>query len=391
MYDLRKLNASLRSLVVFRDLLNDSVIHRFVLLTDSGSDDEFITRCAEFESSLFQQGDCWSRYLAHAALHSENIAVRMRAVKQSSSVIEESLKRELSVLNEAAALTLDDFDFPSKSLFVSWKTEPVDLLSSYAERLKEVAVRGYGIYADYHVFTLKDGELHPVKYPDPQLLSELPGYEQERKRVIANVEALLAGDPAVNMLLYGDAGTGKSSTIKAIANAYSDRGLRLVEVRRNQLYQIPALLEQLASLPLKFILFIDDLSFSSNDDNFAALKAILEGSVSRQASNTIIAATSNRRHLVKESVSDRFQDDMHENDTRQEMLSLSARFGLVVTFLKPDRERYLYIVEQLAAEYHLDVEPDVLREKAETFALRAGGRTPRVARQFMEQIKSGGL
>ena len=193
------------------------------------------------------------------------------------------------------------------------------------------------------------------------------------------------------MLLYGDAGTGKSSTIKALANEYRDAGLRLVEVRRNQLFFIPNLLEQLASLPLKFIIFIDDLSFSSNDDNFASLKAILEGSVSRQASNTIIAATSNRRHLVKESVSDRFQDDLHESDTRQELLSLSARFGLVVTFQKPDKNRYLYIVKALANEYGLSVDPEELAEKAEAFALRAGGRTPRVARQFIEQIKSGVL
>jgi predicted AAA+ superfamily ATPase len=231
----------------------------------------------------------------------------------------------------------------------------------------------------------------PVKYPDPQRLSQLPGYEEERGKIIANVEALLHDQPAVNMLLYGDAGTGKSSTIKALANEYRSDGLRLIEVRRNQLFQIPAVLEKLAPLPLKFILFIDDLSFSSNDENFASLKAILEGSVSKQASNTILAATSNRRHLVKESVSDRFQDDLHESDTRQELLSLSARFGLIVTFQKPDRSRYLYIVQELAKEYGVEEDEGTLIAKAEAFALRAGGRTPRVARQFVEQIKSGVL
>ena len=391
MRDFRKLNASLRSLVVFRDLLNDTVIRRFTDLTACTEDEAFITACAEFEAALFSVGDNWSDYLRHAVLHSENIAVRRRALNQESAVISESLKRELIILNEACLVSLADFDFPSAKLFVAWKNSSADLVKAYEERLKDVAVRGYGMYADYHVFTFRDGELVPVKYPDPQKLSELPGYEAERRRVIANAEALLAGEPAVNMLLYGDAGTGKSSTIKAIANEYRDQGLRLIEVRRNELYEIPALLEQLASLPLKFIVFIDDLSFSSNDDNFAALKAILEGSVSRQASNTIIAATSNRRHLVKESVSDRFLDDMHENDTRQELLSLSARFGLVVTFQKPDRSRYLYIVEELAKEYGIDITPQDLQQKAEAFALRAGGRTPRVARQLIEQLKSGVL
>ena len=193
------------------------------------------------------------------------------------------------------------------------------------------------------------------------------------------------------MLLYGDAGTGKSSTIKAIANEYKDRGLRLIEVKKKELYQIPLILEQLANLPLKFILFIDDLSFSGNDDNFAALKAVLEGSVSGRSENTIVAATSNRRHLVKELMSDRLGDDIHENDTRQELLSLSARFGLIVTFQKPDKDRYLYIVSALAEEYGVVADRDDLFTKAEMFALRAGGRTPRTARQFIEQYKSGVL
>ena len=391
MVDLQLLRMRMHSLVVFRDLLNDPVIQRFDELLSAGNDSAFVNACAEFESRLFSKGDNWSEYLAHAVLHSENIAVRLKAVSKSSPVIDTALEQELSLLDQLAAVTLEDFNFPAVKFFTPWKTSPVALAEAYQARLEEVSRKGYGMYADYHVFTLRGDELVPVKYPDPQRLSDLPGYEAERQKVVANVEALLKGQPAVNMLLYGDAGTGKSSTIKALVNEYRDAGLRLVEVRRNQLYFIPNLLEQLASLPLKFILFIDDLSFSSNDDNFASLKAILEGSVSRQASNTIIAATSNRRHLVKESVSDRFQDDLHESDTRQELLSLSARFGLIVTFQKPDKNRYLYIVQSLAEEYGISEDREVLAEKAEAFALRAGGRTPRVARQFIEQIKSGVL
>ncbi len=391
MVDLHSMRLRMHSLVVFRDLLSDPVIQRFDELLNFSSDESFVNACADFEAALFSKGDNWSKYLAHAVLHCENVAVRLKAVSKSSPVIDAALSQELELLDEVAAVTLDDFNLPAVKFFTPWKTSPVNLAAVYQIRLEEVSRKGYGIYADYHVFTLQEDELIPVKYPDPQRLSDLPGYEAERQKVVANVEALLKGQPAVNMLLYGDAGTGKSSTIKALANEYRDAGLRLVEVRRNQLYHIPGLLEQLASLPLKFILFIDDLSFSSNDDNFASLKAILEGSVSRQASNTIIAATSNRRHLVKESVSDRFQDDLHESDTRQELLSLSARFGLIVTFQKPDKSRYLYIVKTLAEEYGLSCDPEELAEKAEAFALRAGGRTPRVARQFIEQIKSGVL
>ena len=159
--------------------------------------------------------------------------------------------------------------------------------------------KGYGMFAKHHVFTVENGQLVPVKYPDPQKLSELPGYEQEREKVIANTRALLTGMPANNVLLYGDAGTGKSSTVKAICNEFAAEGLRLVEVKKNQLYQIPDLMDKLAANPLKFILFIDDLSFTANDDNFAALKAILEGSVGGRARNIAVYATSNRRHLIK--------------------------------------------------------------------------------------------
>lgn len=193
----------------------------------------------------------------------------------------------------------------------------------------------------------------------------------------------------MNVLLYGDAGTGKSSSVKAIANEFAADGLRLVEVKKNQLYQIPALLDSLAQNPLKFILFIDDLSFSANDDNFAALKAILEGSVGGRSQNVVVYATSNRRHLIKETLSDRSGDDIHEADTRQELMSLSARFGLTVTFQRPDKVRFEEILLDLAKQYGVQMPSDQLFIKGEAFAIRAGGRSPRVARQFIELLSAG--
>ena len=200
---------------------------------------------------------------------------------------------------------------------------------------------------------------------------------------------MLSGKPAVNVLLYGDAGTGKSSSVKAIANEFAADGLRLVDVKKNQLYQIPALLDSLAQNPLKFILFIDDLSFSANDDNFAALKAILEGSVGGRSQNVVVYATSNRRHLIKETLSDRSGDDIHEADTRQELMSLSARFGLTVTFQRPDKVRFEEILLDLAKQYGVQMPSDQLFIKGEAFAIRAGGRSPRVARQFIELLSAG--
>lgn len=163
----------------------------------------------------------------------------------------------------------------------------------------------------------------------------------------------------------------------------------MVEIKKNQLYMIPQIMEELASNPLKFILFIDDLSFNGNDDNFSALKATLEGSISGRGSNVAIYATSNRRHLVKENMSDRDGDELHVNDTIQETMSLAARFGLTVTFQKPDKDSYLSIVRSLADQYGIDMDEDELFRKAEAHALRSNGRSPRTAKQFIELLKIG--
>lgn len=395
--NLHYMNQRLSSLVVFRELLQDPVIAAFQRMLASAELDDgdaFATACAVFEHRLFEKTENWTEYLSTAVLESENICVRRQAHGELSAVLSDSLQRELALLNELSALTLEELtaemsDAPD--YFVAWVTEAGTLPAEYAKRMQEVSTRGYGMFARNHVFVVEDGRLVPVKHPDPQRLSELPGYEKEREKVIANTEALLDGRPANNVLLYGDAGTGKSSAIKAIVNEYAARGLRLVEVKKNQLYQIPDLMDQLAANPLKFILFIDDLSFTTNDDNFAALKAILEGSVGGRAGNIAVYATSNRRHLIKETLEDRQGSDIHESDTRQELMSLAARFGLTVTFGQPDKSRFVQIVTDLAAQYGVEDDPEKLIVRAEAFAIRAGGRSPRVAKQFIELCKAGVL
>ena len=282
-------------------------------------------------------------------LETETVCVRQAAAGGIAPVMQKALDSELSFLQELCRLTLDELfqtayseqaQRPELAFLPRWETKDIDLAAAYAQRMQEAGKKGYGMFAKHHVFTVENGRLVPVKYPDPQRLSELPGYEGEREKVIANTKALLAGMPANNVLLYGDAGTGKSSAVKAIANEFAPDGLRLVEVKKNQLYQIPDLMDKLAANPLKFIFFIDDLSFTANDDNFAALKAILEGSVGGRARNIAVYATSNRRHLIKETMTDRTGDDIHEADTRQELMSLSARFGLTVTFQRPEKARF---------------------------------------------------
>ena len=207
--------------------------------------------------------------------------------------------------------------------------------------------------------------------------------------MLENTRTLVEGGKACNVLLYGDAGTGKSSTIKAVARHFFDRGLRLVEFKKNQLEDILPIMESLSGIPLKFIFYIDDLSFSQNDDTFCALKGILEGSAASYAENIAIYATSNRRHLIKESMEDRIGNQLHINDTLQETMSLAARFGLTITFSKPEKDLYLEIVKNLAEENQITLPEEELFKKAEASALRQNGRSPRTAKQFIQLLKIG--
>ena len=400
---LREWNARLHGLVVFRSLLDDPVVAKLLDLTDrmeAGAPGygPVCDAVAQFEAALFEHTTNWGSYLSAAVLEAETVCVRQAASGTIAPALQTALDSELAFLQALCGLTLDELLAAAGSatgqaqelaFLPRWETSGIDLPAAYAQRMSEVGKKGYGMFAKHHVFTVENGQLVPVKYPDPQRLSELPGYEKEREKVIANTKALLAGMPANNVLLYGDAGTGKSSAVKAIANEFAPEGLRLVEVKKNQLYQIPDLMDKLAANPLKFILFIDDLSFTANDDNFAALKAILEGSVGGRAKNIAVYATSNRRHLIKETLTDRTGDDIHEADTRQELMSLSARFGLTVTFQRPEKARFENILAELAKQHGIDMPMDQLLVKAEAFAIRAGGRSPRVAKQFIEQCEAG--
>ena len=387
----------LGGLTIFRRLLQDPTVDRLrtmlYLAESTAPVPDWEDAYCDFAASLYETTDNLSDYLLNLTLEDENLYVtRFAAGREIPEVIQASLQRELAILQEISRLDsarVRELAGGTSVPLPDWTTAEYDFAAVYEKRLASLHTRGFGIFARYHVFTVHDGALVPVKYPDPQKLSDLTGYEKERGRILANTEALLAGKPANNALLYGDAGTGKSSTVKAIANAYKDQGLRLIEVKKNQLYQIPDLVESLSYNPLKFILFIDDLSFSTNDNDFSALKAILEGSVGGRSQNLVIYATSNRRHLIKETLTDREGDDIHLADTMQELMSLSARFGLTVTFSRPEKELYLTIVKALAAQYEIDLDEHTLCTRAEAHAIRNGGRSPRVARQFIELVKSG--
>ena len=348
---------------------------------------------ADLAGALYETTDNLSLYVQTLLFEDENAYVKLVAkgekvpAKMKAAVASEL--ETLQAVSDLKSRSLKKLLGEAGAALPDWANKRTDLAEAYYDRVSRIHETGYGIYARYRAFTLRGDKLVPVKHPDDQGLADLYGYERERRQILQNTEALLAGKHANNILLYGDAGTGKSSTIKAIARDYADRGLRLVEVRKNQLYRIPDLMEQLAASPLKFILFIDDLSFSKNDDNFSALKAILEGSIAASGDNVVVYATSNRRHLVKERLSDREGDELYTNDTLQEVSSLSARFGLTITFQRPDKDEYLKIVKTLADKAGLKLPEEDLFLKAEAHAIRCNGRTPRVARQLVELLSIG--
>jgi predicted AAA+ superfamily ATPase len=221
-------------------------------------------------------------------------------------------------------------------------------------------------------------------------LVELVAYEREREPLIRNTERFLAGLPAHHALLYGLPGTGKSSTIKAILNEYASEGLRLVEVTKEDLSELPRVLEVLRGRGPRFVLFVDDLSFEEHEVEYKALKALLEGSVEAPPENVRLYATSNRRNLIRENFSDRGEpgDDVHARDTMQEKLSLAARFGLRLTFPSPDQARYLQIVAGLAGERGLEVSAEDLRERALLWDRWHAGRSGRTARQFVDELQA---
>ena len=387
------LSRELDSIAIFRNVLKDPVLvkMRALIGAPTGDPRKLIRRYSAFVAELYKHTVNFSEYVLRTVFEDENIFIIQSAkVENIDPYILEAAENELLILQRFSQLSPSDFndetgigvDLPK------WRTCQIDFLAEYLWRRTNADKFGYGKYARSNMFTLRDGQVVPVDHPDPQRLSELFGYERQRREVIDNTLALVNGKPAQNVLLYGDAGTGKSSTVKAVVNEFSDRGLRLIEISKEQLRELPVIIGEISQYPLKFIIFIDDLSFTSGEDSFGALKAALEGSASARGENMVIYATSNRRHLIRESFSDREGDDIHRNDTMQENLSLSARFGLRVSFGRPDKKEFIAIAEGIAKEKGLEL-PEDLGLKAEQFVMSSGnGRSPRTAKQFVELLLS---
>jgi uncharacterized protein len=257
---------------------------------------------------------------------------------------------------------------------------------------------GTGIFAQFQAFSWANGKLKPIDHPDPGRIENLIGYAWQRDALVQNTQALLAGYPALNVLLYGSRGSGKSSLIKGLIHQFGDAGLRLIEVSKADLGDLPQIVGLLrwsptdhrSSVPQKFIIFVDDLSFEEDDDAFKSLKVVLEGGVTARPANVVVYATSNRRHLIREFFGDRPRpqdaDEIHQWDTLQEKMSFSDRFGLTLTFEPADQATYLAIVRHLVQEARLVISEADLEFRALQWATQHNGRSGRTARQFVDYL-----
>ena len=398
----QELRFYLEALCVY-GLKNDTVISSLLDLLRNINSEKVLEKQSEF-FRLVTSHKSFAEYVSRLVLTDDNAFTKAAASGDADKLpkaVLNGVKSDLEKLEAIAFIRPEDIysSVESEDLRKVLKTLPewetgeavLPLKRNWKGQINELIEyhrkNGYGAYSKYTAFIWRDHSLCPISGSDPVLLSDLKNYDTQRQKVIDNTESFVNGYPSNNVLLYGDRGTGKSSTVHAVLNEYAKYGLRMIEISKDDIPDLNLIREQLAMCPMKFIIFIDDLCFDSHDDSFGKLKAALEGSLSGRKPNTIIYATSNRRHLIKESFSDR-ENDINRNDIMQEQLSLSDRFGLCVTFIIPDKKGYLDIVDKLAADRNLDADREKLHLAAEQWASRKGGRSPRCARQFIDYVES---
>ena len=257
------------------------------------------------------------------------------------------------------------------------------------EFYKEFGVGKFGLNKAFRIVEEKGKAcIEPIVNVEHVYLDDIIGYELQKQKLIANTESFIQGKAANNVLLFGDAGTGKSSSIKAILNEYYNQGLRIIEVYKHQFHALSSVLEQVQDRNYRFIIYMDDLSFEESELEYKYLKAIIEGGLGRKPKNVLIYATSNRRHLIREKFSDKreLDDELHVNDTVQEKLSLVARFGVTIYFGAPDKKEFQNIVKLLAEKYHVKMPVEELYAEANKWELNHGGLSGRTAAQFIPHL-----
>ena len=345
-------------------------------------------------------GNLWHNHLTYFLLNNENpFALACERRKSPKGSMKDLALHDLAILHKLFRLEHDcmkyvrDFRGDGNTLIcelsarlAASKTpeEMYEHVTAFYERY------GVGTLAFSRAFRLSGSELVAVGNVGNVRLDDLVGYELQKQELVANTEAFVSGLPANNVLLYGDGGTGKSTSVRAVLNEFAPRGLRVIEMYKEQFRDILRLTELLRKRNYKFIIFIDDLSFEEDESEYKYLKAVIEGGIEARPDNVLIYATSNRRHIIREVWSDRddmeHNGDIHRSDTVEEKLSLASRFGVAINYSSPTRQAYHDIVRTLAKESGLNVGDDELIAGADRWEIRHGGKTGRTAKQYIDYL-----
>ena len=396
--ELNALRAALRGISAYRDLTTTTVLSGIWMLLDALHEKNgeealecYVSRFYALRSDGYEGLGDW---LWDQLRYTESPYSRLIDQGKSDPALENAARRDIDTLVLLAETDCDRFIDAMKPLLGSeyaatlaglprWRAAAPFDFDSLTQFCKD---HGAGQFARYRAFLWEDGSLVPVADPDCPRPEDLLGYEHQRGMVEENTRLMLMGRQANNVLLFGAGGTGKSATVKSMLHLPGMEDLRLIEVEKENLTGMPELIRSLAGRRQKFILFIDDLAFDQDDKTYSALKTILEGTLEKRPANVCICATSNRRHLVRQTFADRAGDEVDTFETISEKTALAERFGLRIPYLTMNKAGYLALVDHLAAQAGISMDRDALHAQAMTWEIRHAGRTPRVARQFVASL-----
>lgn len=368
-------------------------------------------RLVSFATAFGLEGNIWQQWLAYKIMISENefsLACERREVREDSTLLKlaaDDISRFTELMEMRPSEEMCEYVPPYADSCMTAQGRRIaefsgtlagaeneqDFLNAVVEEYKRYGTGIYGLYRAFRVadrVSADDGfRLIPIAETSDVSFDDLIGYETQKQTLRANTEAFLNGEAANNVLLYGDSGTGKSTSIHALMHDYFDRGLRLIEIAKHQRSMLPQVLSEAKKRNYKYIIFLDDLSFEENESDYKELKAMLEGALEAREDSVLIYATSNRRHLIRETWRDRndmeYEEDIHRSDTMEEKLSLAARFGVMIYYPKPDPKEYLNIVRLLAERKGIELSGKELDDEARKWELRHGGMSGRTANQFI--------
>ena len=392
------LRAQLRGLSAFRSLLDTPMLKDALQLLDAAARRDGEGALAAYDQMFYRlKAEGYSglgTWLWDTLRYTETPYGDLAGSGRSDPELEGAARRDVETLLQLARLGAEDIRVALKPILTEEYVSVLDNLPAWETgapfTFEELAAfyqeNGAGLYAKYRAFLWEEGRLVPVADPDCPHPVELLGYDQQRKQVLDNTRLLVEGKPSNNVLLFGDGGTGKSATVKSMLYLPGMENLRLIEIQKENLVGMPRLIRSLAGRRQSFILFIDDLAFDQDDKTYSSLKTILEGGLEKRPLNVAIYATSNRRHLVRQTFSDRAGDEVDAFETISEKTALAERFGLRIPYMTMSKSEYLALIDHLAGLYHVEMNREVLHAKAMEWEIRHAGRTPRVARQFIASL-----